>query len=149
MTDMDLIIEESKITKLIIDLGRCLDEGDFVRHGKNFIEDGVLILPFKTVRSSFEITKHSSSNLGKFAKVYHVITDIVINIDNELNSAKARANVHALHLFDVSIPSEFAELGGYYNFTLIKNTNGDWKFKQVELVKVWSSGKAENIGVNS
>ena len=142
------LLIERDITRLILDLGRCLDTGNFEKHGKNFIDSGVLKLPFKTVIGTDEITQHSSTNLGKFDAVYHTITDIIINIDSQGNTAVARANVHALHLFNKSEPSYFAEIGGYYNFELIR-LESCWKFSSVELVKVWSSGNAPNIGVSS
>lgn len=147
MDIIEMLLAEREINKLIIDLGRCLDAGDFKSHGENFQELGILELPFITVQGSEEITKHSSKNLGKFAKVYHAITDIVIDLNESLTTAKAQANVHALHLFNLNDTSDFAEIGGYYLFDISKDNFGTWRFSKVKLVKVWSSGNAPNIGV--
>lgn len=147
MNTLEVLLAEREIHKLIIDLGRCLDTGNFKRHGENFHLLGILELPFITVQGNDEITRHSSENLGNFAQVYHTITDVVIDLNESLTAATARANVHALHLFNVNNTSDFAEIGGYYLFDISKNSSGIWKFSKVKLVKVWSSGSAPNIGV--
>jgi hypothetical protein len=69
---------------------------------------------------------------------HHVSTNHMIEIDGD--TAKARAYLIAIHVFDRTANARNARAGGWYDAELVR-TDAGWRFSGVRLSIVWTTGE--------
>lgn len=138
------LVDRAAISDLLIDFARCLDEGDYESYAANFTEDGILELPFHTHRGRAGMADYVRHNLGAFVRTHHLSGNHAIDIEGD--TARSRSYVQAVHVKDPGDDSDIATLGGWYHCEYRRTEHG-WRFTRVALTRVWTSGIAEEIGM--
>ena len=87
-----------------------------------------------------DITNTARKDLGGFNVTQHVITNHLIEIDND--TATCNAHVRAMHLLLNEKIEPLLEIGGYYTAELIR-VNSNWKIKSWKFSILWSRGDFE------
>lgn len=130
------LVDRAAITDLILSFARCIDDSDPVQYAANFTEDGELELPFASAKGMVEILAMPTPPPSW--RMHHLMGNILFEIDGD--TAKTRAYVTATHVFDVDVPTDTSQGGGWYLHEVVRTPQG-WKFRKVRLHLVWMQEK--------
>lgn len=131
------LIDRAAISDLLIDFARCLDVRDWDGYVANFADDGILELPFGTFTGRAEIAATATHGLDAFDATQHVSTNHTISIDGD--AAESRSYLLVAHVPVAGDPGRHGDAGGWYDCTYRREAGG-WRFTQVRLSVVWTSG---------
>ncbi|MEM7596034.1 MAG: nuclear transport factor 2 family protein [Cyanobacteria bacterium P01_A01_bin.83] len=136
--------DKIEIIELINRFGMSIDLRDWSSFRSLFVEqvkfDYSSIGEVAGILSADDIADTARQDLGGFQATQHLITNHLIEIEN--NTANAHAHVRAIHFLPNKAKDPVLEMGGYYSagFTLI---NSHWKIKSWKFDLLWSSGDLE------
>jgi hypothetical protein len=134
--EVQQIQDRLDIQDVINRLGACLDEKRIDDLGEVFCDDvnGVLASgdPFSSLAG---IQEHGRQQLLPWARLQHVITNILIDLDGD--TASARANLITVNVAAPSTPAKDFGFNGYYKFAL-RRDGGRWKISDIRLLEVWA-----------
>lgn len=134
------LVDRGEITDLISRLGLLLDEKDFDSARSVFTEDVSAKFPAGHIQGVDDLAESGRQNIGPFAAVQHVITNLLIALDG--NRATARANLIATHVHRAADPGSHFDSGVVYHFGAVRTPDG-WRLSSMELEHVWSAGTAD------
>ena len=108
-----------------------------------FSGDGKIVRPNGSALSGWkDIFDGQSKSFTRFRATHHVITDHVINIED--NKAKVRANVTAMHLwnFNESDPNSLQShfVAGLVLSAIAIKTSDGWRISELANRNIWRSG---------
>ena len=86
------------------------------------------------------IVKTASKDLGGFQTTQHLITNHLVEIENDI--ATCKAHVRAMHFLPNKEQESLLEMGGYYTAKLVR-LDSDWKIKSWKFTVLWSRGNLE------
>lgn len=132
-SEIELMLQERAISKLIIKFARHLDEKNFEAYSHCYTEDGELITPWGIQKGRDGIRDKVETDLGKYFATQHVSANHDIEISG--NTATVRSSLWATHVHD-SEGQHFWSGGGHYDYNLVLNS-GDWKIARVKINPVW------------
>jgi SnoaL-like domain len=135
--------DRNEIADLVYRLGVCLDEGHFDDLRELVVEDATVATPGGQAEGREALIAQASRNHPTDQRFQHVITNILVDLDD--GRANARANL-AVHITtpddaptDAPVPPPRATLGEVYRFEFVR-TRGGWRFSRIETVPLWLSG---------
>lgn len=133
--DLALLREEREITRVLISLGKCVDEYDFEGLARLYAEDGELITPWGGHRGRAGLAEYVQKDLGGYTALHHVSAGHLIDVVPGARRAKARMTLLASHVVDDS-GTQFNTAGGHYDIDLVRE-RGRWHLATVRIVPAW------------
>jgi hypothetical protein len=131
------LVDRARISDLLNDFARRVDEKDQVGYAGNFAVDGVLVLPFGEFKGREVISEMHGPELPMVT--HHISSNHMIEIDGDV--ARTRSYLQATHVADLTVPTKNWKAGGWYNCELQRSSDG-WEFTRVELSVLWAGGDA-------
>jgi SnoaL-like domain len=86
-----------------------------------------------------EIQEHARRHLPQWARLQHVFTNILINLEGD--TASLRANLINMHVADPDAPDKHFDFGGYYQITVRRDPVG-WRISNILLMEIWRGGES-------
>jgi hypothetical protein len=137
--EIQQIQDRLDIQDVINRLGICLDEKRIDDLGEIFCDDvkGALASgdPFSSLAG---IQEYARKQLLPWARLQHVITNILIDLAGD--AASVRANLITMNVADPSIPDRHFSFNGFYKFAL-RRDGARWKISDIRLLEVWAGGE--------
>lgn len=131
------LVDSYEITDLVSRLGTHLDEKRPQDLRKIFTDDIRFYFEGTLVEGIEEVVKRGQVLAERFARIHHVITNILIDLEGE--SAEVRANLIATHVYWDDRAELHYESGNLYRFTTIRTPAG-WRIARASLHNVWTNG---------
>lgn len=132
------LVDHDQLQRLIHQVGRCLDDGDFDGLRDIYTDDAVAHTPGGRVVGIDALIDQARRVHTRTPAVQHQITDILIDID--ANQAEARANLLVTFTDDHVPPRPGSQQGEIYRFTA-RRYNAGWKLAGVRSTPVWAAGE--------
>lgn len=132
-SEVEEMLQERAISKLIIKFARFLDEKNFAAYSECYLEDGELITPWGVQKGRSGIREKAENDLGKYASTQHISANHDIEVTG--NTAKVRSSLWATHVYDPE-GLHFWAGGGHYDINLFF-TDAGWKMASVSINPVW------------
>jgi hypothetical protein len=130
------LYERMHISGLLLRFARALDTKNWPAYINLYDDDGVLVLPWKTVIRS-ELASTLSTTLSGFQATHHISSNHVIDIDGDC--ARSNSYMQAVHVLKSGDTTTKWTAGGWYDNEYRKTAAG-WKFTRVKLSVLWESG---------
>ncbi|MGN7950347.1 nuclear transport factor 2 family protein [Microbacterium sp. 22215] len=132
--DIQLLVDERAISRLLITFSRCIDTKDFDGYASLFAVDGELVTPWGGGHKGRDgLAAYVGKDLGGYAALHHVSAGHDIHIDGD--HATVRATLLATHVND-DTATNFWSVGGHYDLQLIRDGRG-WLLTRVEIKPAW------------
>lgn len=133
------LVDRARISDLLVNFARALDERDWDAYGQTYTEDGVFAIgdavEFRGRREIQEATA-SERGLGGYAGTWHLSSNHAITIDGD--TATTRSYLIGVHLLGGS-SRDHADGAGWYDCELRRTADG-WRFTRVRIHEVWHAG---------
>jgi hypothetical protein len=144
-TTLQQLTDRNEITDVVHRLGVVLDEGHFDDLRSLLAEDGTVHTPGGTARGHEAMIAQASRNHRPEQPIQHVITNVLVDLDDD--RAQARANLvvsfgppaGASDSTGPPAPPVEYTLGGVYHFDLVRTPEG-WRLSRIEATPVWRLG---------
>lgn len=139
---VQLLMDEREITRLLSALSRTVDEKDFDGLASLYAVDGTLATPWGSHSGRAGKAEYVRKDLGHFHAMHHVGAGYEIQVEPGASTATARMTLLATHVSD-SGGTHFTTVGGYYDVDLVRE-DGKWRLKRVTPHPQWrfsASGK--------
>ena len=133
------LVDRARISDLLIDFARRVDEKDQVGYAANFAVDGVLVLPFGEFKGRDRISEMPGPQLPTMT--HHISSNHMIEIDGDV--ARSRSYLQTTHIADGAVPTKNWKAGGWYDCELQRSADG-WEFTRVALSVLWAGGDADS-----
>lgn len=131
----DLTTDHFAIERVILSVGRCLDERDFDGLRDLFTDDAAVSTPGGEVRGHEALVAQARSRHSGGEGIQHLITNLLIDQDGD--EAAVRANLLVTFAKNgVRDPSPFV-LGEVYRFNLERTSSG-WRITRLTSRPVWT-----------
>lgn len=141
---VNLLADKLAIIELINRFGISIDLRDWRSFRNLFAErvdfDYSSIDEVAGILQADDIANTARQDLGGFQMTQHVITNHLIEINND--TATCNAHVRAMHFLPATDKESLLEIGGYYDAELIR-TDTDWKIESWKFTILWSRGDLE------
>ena len=141
---VNLLADKLAIIELINGFGMSIDLRDWESFRSLFTEqvefDYSSIGEIAGNLRADDIVKTASQDLGGFQATQHLITNHLVEIEND--TATCKAHVRAMHFLPVEETESLLEMGGYYTAELVC-INFNWKIKSWKFTVLWSRGDLE------
>ena len=141
---VNLLADKLAIIELINRFGMSIDLRDWQSFRNLFAEqvdfDYSSIDEIAGILPANDIANTARKDLGGFQMTQHVITNHLIEINND--AATCNAHVRAMHFLPGTEKESLLEIGGYYNAGLIR-IDSDWKIESWKFAILWSRGDLE------
>jgi hypothetical protein len=139
----EALYDRAEIIDLVYRLGSCLDEGDFDEMRELLIEAATVQTPGGRAEGRDALIAQARRNHPADQAFQHVITNILVELDDDEASVRANLVVHVTPTgpppADAPAPSPLASTGQVYRFQLVRTRDG-WRFSHVETVPLWLTG---------
>lgn len=132
------LIDHDQLQRLVHQVGRCLDEGDFDGLRDIYAGDAVAHTPGGRAVGIDAVVDQARRVHTRTPAVQHQITDILIDID--ANQAEVRANLLVTFTDDHVPARPGSQQGEIYQFTA-RRDQPDWKLTEVTSTPVWAAGE--------
>jgi hypothetical protein len=129
------LVDRARISDLLLDFARRVDEKDQAGYAANFAVDGVLELPFGEFSGRETILGMRGPQLPMVT--HHISANHMIEIDGD--TARTRSYLQATHVADLEVPTKNWKAGGWYDCQLQRCATG-WEFTRVKLSVIWAGG---------
>jgi len=139
-SDVSRLSDSQEIAQLTAKLGATLDEKRPEDLRQVFAPDVQFQFGDNLVSGVGEIVKRGQMLAGKFARVHHVITNVIVDLDGD--SARVRAQLVATHGYWDDRPDLHFDSGGIYRFEVTRLAEG-WRISKASLQNVWTNGSWE------
>ena len=134
-----MITARESIERLLFEYSASVDDGDFVRTGALFGEAGLYGLVDRLAASgSAQVTGTMIKTIRTYdgrPRTRHIVTNIVIDLADDEQSATVRSYIHVLHQ---APGGDLAPLVGGTYHDRVHLVNGQWQFAErrmhIELV---------------
>jgi len=133
------LADRADLAALVARQARWLDERRFDEAGAIFTEDASVHPQGGHSHGLRALTARAHRNHSTFAATQHVISDVLIDIDDDGDGATVRANLIATFVRDATDPEPATTIGERYRFQAIR-TPRDWRFSRLEVTPVWRHG---------
>lgn len=141
---MQQLLDEREITRLLLSLSRLVDQKDFEGLAQIYAHNGELVLPWGGHRGREGFADYVRKDIGHFRELHHVGAGIEVSVEAGANVATARMNLLATHV-EPGEEENFTTVGGYYNLDLIRE-DGHWRILRNQAQGQWrfshKTGKA-------
>lgn len=129
------LVDRAAVAQLVDTFARSIDVRDQPTYTDTFTDDASLSLPFGTFTGRAEIAAMPTAPPPMAS--HHLAANVHVTVDGD--TATARWNVIATHIFDGADPNGNAQAGGRYDATLRRTADG-WRFSAVTLTIAWARG---------
>jgi uncharacterized protein (TIGR02246 family) len=133
-----LLLDRAEIGDLMLAFGAALDAKDWEAYSEVFTEDASFTIVGQTRRGREAIVAGPGRDLERFDALQHFSCNHRIAIDGD--QARASHYLLAVHVPDAGQPAVHADIGGRYDCRCVRTADG-WRFAEVELGVLWSSGE--------
>lgn len=130
------LVDRARISDLLHEFARALDTKDWDAYAATYAEDGVLELPWATLRKP-ELAEFVSRDLGRFHATHHLSANHAIEIEGD--AARSRSYVLAMHVLDPDDQATQWLGGGWYDNEYRRTADG-WRLTRVRITPVWDIG---------
>ena len=132
---MQLLLDEREITRVLLALARTVDQKDFEGLAALYAENGELVLPRGGHKGRAGLAKFVGGDLGHYTALHHVGAGIEVQVEPGADTATARTTLLATHVTDDE-GKAITTLGGFYDVKLIRE-DGSWRLLRVEPQAQW------------
>ena len=141
---MNDLADRLAIIELLNQFGMAIDLRDWESFHSLFTEevefDYSSIDEIAGTLQADEIANTARNDLGGFQTTQHVITNHLLEIEN--NTATCKAHVRAMHFLLNEEKEPLLETGGYYTAELVR-IDSNWKIQSWRFTILWSKGDLE------
>ncbi len=133
------LVDRARISDLLVEFARSLDEQDWAGNTALYVPDGVLTAgPGLRLEGHEQLMRTGSTRaLGQYSGTWHLSSNHAIEIDGDL--ARTRSYLLGVHLLGQDT-SRHADGAGWYDCTLRRTPDG-WRFVTVTIREVWHAGE--------
>lgn len=144
MTTADVaeLMGELEVRHLIVSAWAAIDRQDWDAYAGAFAEDGEFEIMGQRRRGRSEIVAGPARDLAKYDILQHIVTNVAAHVNAD--EADGQWYAIAVHVPDASDPARHADVGLRYRFRASRGSEG-WRFSEVVLEVLWSSGIAFEI----
>lgn len=132
---VQLLMDEREITRLLLALSRTVDEKDFEGLASLYAVDGTLVTPWGSHSGRNGLAEYVRKDLGHFHALHHVGAGYEIQVEPGAAAASARMTLLATHVSEAD-GSRFTTVGGYYDVELVREGE-KWRLKRVAPCPQW------------
>ncbi len=145
--DLQQLADRAEIVDLVSLLGACLDDGSFDEMAELLAEDATVRTPGGQAEGRAAVIAQATRTHPAGQSFHHVITNVLVDVDGDLATARANLVVHISVPGDgpgdphapAPAPAPRAGIGEVYHFGLSRTPAG-WRISWIEIVPVWLSG---------
>jgi hypothetical protein len=140
---LEQLLARDDITSLINRLGVILDEGPIEELRSILVQDATARTPGGLAEGIEAVVAQATRNHPSDVAIQHLITNVVIDVQDD--RASARANLIA-HFTDgggdsrQQAPAPRYVVGEVYHFEAVQTLHG-WRLSHVEATALWSTGE--------
>ena len=134
---LQLLLDEREIRGLMTAFGTALDRKDWTAYGETFASDGEFEIMGQRRVGRAEIAAGPARDLTKFARLQHFVANQLVEVEGD--EASGQWYLFGIHVPDGEHPERHADIGGCYRFRSRRTSEG-WRFSDVRLDILWSSG---------
>lgn len=134
------LVDRARISDLLVEFARALDERDWDAYAATYVEDGILEIGDAVRmegRDTIRAATASERGVGGYAGTWHGSSNHAIDVDGD--TATTRSYLHGVHLLGGST-FHHADGAGWYDCTL-RRTEAGWRFTRVRIHEVWHAGE--------
>jgi hypothetical protein len=135
--DAAYVADALTLYQLVSHLGCTLDEKRPEDLRRVFTKDIRFHFGERLVEGVDEVVKRGEMLAGRFARIQHVITNIIVAVNGD--AATVRANLVATHVYSADLPGQHYDSGGVYRFECARTASG-WRIARASLQNVWTNG---------
>lgn len=130
-----LLLDQTDISKLVVDVGRCVDTKNFESLSRIYAADAVLRTPDGTAKGVDAIIETARRNHEVFEQTQHLVAGTSIELRGDV--AIVFANVVAIFVSVAAVPEENRMIGTRYEYDAARTTDG-WRFTSMSITPVWT-----------
>lgn len=136
------LLDQLHIERVVTRLGRCLDDRDFDGLRALFTSDARVVTPGGVAVGHDDLVAQARRRHTDPVGIQHLITNVLVDWVGDPDSERSRARVRANLLVTfadtgVRDPHPF-QLGEVYEFDVVREPRGDWRFSEMRSRPVWS-----------
>jgi hypothetical protein len=141
--DLQSLLDERAITRLVGRLGVCLDEGRFDEMAELLTADATVRTPGGTGQGRDMLVAQARRNHPTDQRFQHATSNVLIDVDGDRAAVRANLVVHIATPHDGQgdgpAPALRCSIGEIYRFTVVRTPDG-WRFADIETDPRWLSG---------
>ncbi|WP_052667181.1 nuclear transport factor 2 family protein [Nitriliruptor alkaliphilus] len=134
--DLRDLAHREEIRRLVHRVGRCLDDHDFDGLRQLYAEDAVAQTPGGRAEGIDALVTQAQRSHTRTPAVQHLITDVLIELNLDVDRADVTANLLAIFIDDATPPAPVLQLGERYRFSARRGDDG-WQLTSVTSKPVW------------
>lgn len=128
--------ERSLISDLLVAFATALDSKDWDAYAALYTDDGILVLPWTTIRKA-DMPGAVERDLSRYFATHHISANHSITISGD--SATSRSYLLAMHVQEKGNQKTQWLVGGWYDNEYRKTERG-WLISRVQITPIWESG---------
>lgn len=129
------LLDYNDISKLVSDVGRCLDTKNFENLSNIYAADAILKTPDGITTGVDALTETARRNHEMYDLTQHLVAGISIELRGD--DAAVAANIVAVFVPAAAVPQENRMIGCHYAFDATRTLDG-WHFTSMSITPVWT-----------
>lgn len=135
--NLQRLIDTEDIRNMLHEFLFCIDDRRWTDADELFADDVRVTMPFATHEGKVGLGAWGEAALGRFDTTHHLVGTMLIRIDGD--RATARAKLIAGHVHSHDDPADHFDVGGTYRWELQRSHRG-WLIQQFELAVTYTTG---------